>query len=423
MSGRRLATLLVASQIGCATASEGDELSPASVKTTNPLPGALLVDDDGAQCPDAAFATIQGALDAAEPGVIVEVCPGVYEGDVVVEKDVALVGPQRGVDARGRDLADAEEAVLTGTVFVEASGVEVIGFLARRDPVLGNLQAEDAMVLRAGTSGHAIRDTRFELDPADSGTTGILVASDGLATVAIERNAFSALDDGAWAVGTSVDAEGAASNLRIANNTFAEAGIYLYESGADTTIADNVMDAVATDATFLSIVGTNDVAVERNRVRTRDVGIRVRDADGIVIAGNEVSEGTDCIRVLSDGTFGTVDVQVLENRANACDRGIVVLRAEGATVRDNHVAGGGDGIVLDEATWARVEGNLVEANDVGLRATATSFDNALVANRARDNALDCRDDSTGGFTAGTANLWVGNEGDTSSPEGLCAASP
>lgn len=421
---RCLAVLFAASPIGCGGVSDALDGSPEFVRSpTAGVPYALLVDDDRAQCPDAPFATIQAALDAADADQMVEVCPGVYAEDVVVDKPVSLVGPQRGVDARGRDVPEAEEAVLAGTVSVEASGVEVIGFLLRRAPILGNLQAEDALVLRAGTSGHTIRDNRFVLDPGDSGTTGILVASDGLVPVAIERNAFSGLAIGAYAVGSSTDAEGAASNLRIADNTLSEAGIYFYRSGSDSQIEDNVMDAVVTDATFLSVVRASGVTIERNRVRTRDVGIRVRDPDGVVVRGNEVLDGTDCIRVLSDDAFGAVDVEVVENRASGCDRGIVVLRAEGATVADNRVEAGGDGIVLDEATWSHVERNHVEANDVGLRATATSFDNALVANVARDNALDCRDDSTGSWTAGTANLWVDSEGETSSPEGLCVSTP
>jgi hypothetical protein len=38
----------------------------------------LLVDDDNVQCPTATFATIQDASNAASPGSLIRVCPGIY---------------------------------------------------------------------------------------------------------------------------------------------------------------------------------------------------------------------------------------------------------------------------------------------------------------------------------------------------------
>lgn len=39
------------------------------------------------------------------------------------------------------------------------------------------------------------------------------------------------------------------------------------------------------------------------------------------------------------------------------------------------------------------------------------------------DALDCGDLTAGGGTAGTANTWSDNRGNTSAPEGLCAPDP
>jgi pectin methylesterase-like acyl-CoA thioesterase len=44
-----------------------------------------LVDDDGEQRPNAAYTTIQAAVDAAQPGNLDKVCPGTYPEQVVLE--------------------------------------------------------------------------------------------------------------------------------------------------------------------------------------------------------------------------------------------------------------------------------------------------------------------------------------------------
>jgi hypothetical protein len=92
----------------------------------------------------------------------------------------------------------------------------------------------------------------------------------------------------------------------------------------------------------------------------------------------------------------------------------------------------------------RVHQNLVQNNDVnlglfnadrtfvqsnslldapfydGLYADEESEDNRFVANTAlRNTEHDCHDDSNGDGTAGTANRWSGNRGETENRPGLC----
>jgi hypothetical protein len=60
----------------------------------------------------------------------------------------------------------------------------------------------------------------------------------------------------------------------------------------------------------------------------------------------------------------------------------------------------------------------------GFHLTATSSDNLLSLNGALGNlGFDCHDESVGTGTAGTANTWTMNFGDTSSPPGLCVPPP
>src|SRR5919108_5122516 len=58
------------------------------------LAADLFVDDDGVECPDAEFTTIQEAVDAAAPGDRIRVCPGTYDEQISITKpSLRIVGP------------------------------------------------------------------------------------------------------------------------------------------------------------------------------------------------------------------------------------------------------------------------------------------------------------------------------------------
>ena len=58
--------------------------------------------------------------------------------------------------------------------------------------------------------------------------------------------------------------------------------------------------------------------------------------------------------------------------------------------------------------------------DDGIYADEDSAGNRFEDNTALGNEEhDCHDDSTGRGTAGTANVWRDNRGETSDPAGLC----
>ena len=76
----------------------------------------LVVDDDGmataANCDDLdpTFMTISGAVAAANPGDTIKVCPGTYVENIMLAKQLTLLGAQEGVNACGRV---ANESIIT----------------------------------------------------------------------------------------------------------------------------------------------------------------------------------------------------------------------------------------------------------------------------------------------------------------------
>jgi nitrous oxidase accessory protein NosD len=58
------------------------------------LAAVLFVDDDGVECPDAEFTIIQDAVDEANPGDSIRVCPGTYEEQIsIIQKPLRIIGP------------------------------------------------------------------------------------------------------------------------------------------------------------------------------------------------------------------------------------------------------------------------------------------------------------------------------------------
>src|SRR5580700_4072528 len=52
----------------------------------------LLVDDDKVQCPTATFTSIQGAINAANSGDLIRVCPGTYREQLSISKSLSIEG-------------------------------------------------------------------------------------------------------------------------------------------------------------------------------------------------------------------------------------------------------------------------------------------------------------------------------------------
>jgi parallel beta-helix repeat protein len=90
------------------------------------------------------------------------------------------------------------------------------------------------------------------------------------------------------------------------------------------------------------------------------------------------------------------------------------------------------GILLDSASNNSVQGNHVRSNGTpgheatggdGMRANAGATNNTIRSNFMKNNVdFDCHDGSTGAGTAGTANFWISDMGDTQNRPGLCQPS-
>lgn len=234
--------------------STASPLSAAGTGRGAPTPTLTTVDDDGRQCPQAAFTSLQAAVDAAERGATVTVCPGTYDEAVVIDTPLDLRGPgglplgpacsaQTPVDER-------RSAVLTAGLTVLADSVHVSG--------LAFEGAGTAISTSADHSGYRTTANVIE----NSALDGIELQSSGRRPTRVDHNCLR-------------------SNAR--------AGL-ASELGALHRARIDHNDTHA-DVEAISVAGDHPhsrVQIERNTLREDQIGIAVQRLDTSGVTGNDV---------------------------------------------------------------------------------------------------------------------------------------
>ena len=89
-------------------------------------PRVWIVDDDGAECPDPDFNSIAEATsdDRIWDGDSISVCPGSYQGDILVEKSLAI----KSTDGRNVTFVNGAGSLTNGFIIQNTSRVTISGF-------------------------------------------------------------------------------------------------------------------------------------------------------------------------------------------------------------------------------------------------------------------------------------------------------
>ena len=128
------------------------------------------------------------------------------------------------------------------------------------------------------------------------------------------------------------------------------------------------------------------------------------------------------------GAGADIDHNVIANNQYAnpliddAASGVLLFDTTNTSAGYNDVGKNGYGVVLDSGTLgAKLDHNNVHDNiDDGIAAFEGSANNVISYNNAHDNTpYDCYDETTGPGTAGTANTWFKDIGQTQNRPGLC----
>jgi hypothetical protein len=232
-----------------------------------------------------------------------------------------------------------------------------------------------------------------------------------------DNNRHGILVTGGLSTGVRVVANKVVQN----GSTNSDDGIRLADGASGNVVARNDSrlnrhDGIHLTRTTATGPGANNNVIEHNRLFDNGT-------PGAINGCGVDVDGTSATNLISDNEA------VLHDRA-----GIRVLNAgTGNVIRENKVRespsppvgmSGGDGIILSNSSGNIVERNHSVANGRdGIRiepGTGNSSGNTILRNVALRNVEhDCHDDTIGAGTAGTANFWIQNRGETENRPGLC----
>lgn len=368
------------------------------------------------------FRTIQSAVDAADPGDTIKVCPGRYPETVKVEEpDLTILGANAGRDAtrhgRGRESIVAGVAGTMGRGLVQllADDVTWDGFT-----ILGAPGAQDnppGMYTSPTRSGYLIRDTIF----LDNGN-GIHLGASGIHPTLVCRNRFTANNEFEGPTGAyGIYSDEGARQVLITSNRFERhnsAAVFLADKGTQPRQRDVVIEhnKSVDDMSFATIFNSTRVRVTSNWIRARvnappftdepasAIFIGARNND-ILVQKNKIKSasgnGIDISNTGGDLTAGPPP------------RNVVVRKN-----KVEHTQISGIAVSATGAGQYRVLANHSRNNTkFGIHFVAATDGGTVTGNTALGNGVDCKDESTGP----KKNTWTDNVGISSQPAALCSA--
>jgi parallel beta-helix repeat protein len=249
----------------------------------------LIVDNDGVDCPDADFTTIQGAVTAAAPGAKILVCAGTYHERVVISKDELTLEAK---GAPGEVIVDAD-LIGNGITVSGASEVTIEGFTVR--------EGHDNDIMLVGANRNTLRKN-------------VLTAAvhDGIELVNSDDNLVE-------------------HNVSIDNLAANACGINL-TSGADRNIVRH--NVLVNNEYGIQIAGSADNEIFHNEARgNRGNGIRnVGNAAATVIEGNRAFGNGFAPSVVTGTTNAGIRIGsgagIVVTRNHAFDNTTVDLRSD-----------------------------------------------------------------------------------------------
>jgi len=316
----------------------------------------LTVDNDGVECPAAGFSTIQAAVNAASPGSNIHVCPGIYNEQVSIPKQLRLEG-ENGTIIKPAPMAanttnlfsgnPIAAAVLvtapTGNVVITSLTVDTGGNgIAGCSPELIGIYYRNA----SGTvQDAAVREVEVG-DPSCNSGVGIFAQSGGTgsATVTVRgtsvhdyqrsgligneaKTSLTALDNVLKGAGpaTGVSQHG----IQIG---FGATGI-LSRNASFAHISETCTAIPCNTATGILILEANGVRAQNNTSTGNQTGLFILDGNNNRLTNNKVF-GSD----LFDGIIlvGNAN-EAVSNDITGTNRAGVAIVGDNNKVRGNHI--------------------------------------------------------------------------------------
>ena len=323
----------------------------------------LIVDDNGLDCPNWDFMTIQAAVDAADPGDKIKVCRGTYMEQVTIPASKDSL-----------------------TLFSEPAFQAVI------KPPLTPMTEPKAIVRVSGAQDATIRHFTVSgpgLGGCDSLRYGVRVDNGGSALITdnhvteIHDTPFSGCQNGIGVdIGrASVDGPTSGTGTVVHNliDRYQKGGVLVSNAGSNGEVAYN------------EVVGFGPTPVIAQN------GVQVSGGAVGDVHHNKISQN-----IYTGGPVESTAILLFSNPIARAHHNEVFLNDSGVTT-------------FFATNTAEMSYNNARNNDYGIVAYNPSADVSITHNKAFENAVfDCRDDN-----APTANHWIKDLGRTENQPGLC----
>lgn len=397
------------------------------------------VDDDGVDCPNADFSTIQAAVDEAALNTTrdkIRICPGTYAENVTIGtgNSVILLG------------AGVGSTVVTG---VGGTAGPIIGATASKRVDIRDLTVDGGSAMAGGTVyGIRLDDTDGRIKDVEvlnvrngdgsSQGVGIRAESTGFSMKVLVLNT---LVDNYTRAG--INGNGAGLRMTVVRSTvtspaapqvWAPNGIQISRGAIGRVVQSTVQGPTSPNppngagSGIIIYCAGERTKIVRNSISGADLGLSVADTKKGKFVGNDIT----------DSVFEGISLQYLGDYFGDLGCPGHPASIEGNLIASNRISGSGDtGIGLENYDYAsnpntpndnRIVGNIISSSAIeGIHiwsgifdASENPSDNQVRSNRiSGSGTTDAVDDTVGAETADTANIWTSNNCTTSSPDGLC----
>lgn len=346
-----------------------------------------------AACLTAGYYSIQDAVNASSAGDRVYVCPGTYDEQLTLDRSILLEARPLG---KAVIRPPASMLSLSDLVTISADSARFRGFRVRIPAGDGEACAEVRSAILVTGSGDVVRNNNIA-------STGIktLTGTCGYETGIVVNHPSSRVTFNHVTDFKAVGIMAAASSGKIVRNTVR----YLHTNEA---LCNDGSDQQC----FAVGIWASGGYVARNAVYSGPNACML--SIGMCAAGATPA----MTGVYIDGNATIADNAVYRDVAGIWSNGY----SAGSLIVGNEVTKTGLGILMTANLGVEVAGNLVTRNYLGAQVgSGISSGNNIHDNDFRGNTTwDCSDVSSGTGTAGTANTWANDLGNTENREGLCA---
>jgi nitrous oxidase accessory protein len=356
-----LATVAAAGAAGGAAGGGRTAAAPNADAPHAAVPGALEGRPSAAE-----VSRLQGIIDAAAPGATVVVEGGIWRGDVVIDRPLALVG-------RGRPRLVGSGA--GSVVRIRAAGVTLEGFDI--DGRAGGNLARDTSGVHVAAAGAVVRDCRIE-----NALFGVyLREADG---AVVERCTVRGIP------GRTPGEKGS--------------GIHAWNTNG-FRLADNLIEDVRDG---LYVQSSSRGVITGNTARDLRYGLHYMYSDDNLFEGNTFEGGAAGTAIMYSKRIVFRRNRFVRNRGFA-SVGLLLKACDDVLAEGNLIADNARGIFLEGSNRNVLRGNIVAASDMAIvlydSCAANRFEgNSFVANMTPLWLVGRRTD-----TLFDGNYWSGND--------------